>query len=219
MPLCALPTRGSKLITLPTCTSIRYPHPRLPTSPSDVRKTSFYAKLEHNTDQTTRIHSLFLTSSRNAKNPFCIWYWHTVASVNLDEQWVVRGTKILVRNQSLFGFLLWVCGCFIVFWVINQWSMLHVMEWEYWLCLLIFIKNVTTCSLDLCLFIGILSVMVNVSHSGPKFLLGLNFSVCMCYLVKQNQKKSRKCGPSMCVASQKQNRNMQLFTLLLFTIL
>ena len=33
------------------------------------------------------------------------------------------------------------------------------------------------------------------------------FSVCMCYLVKQNQnqKKSRKCGPSVCVASQKQN--------------
>ena len=52
-----------------------------------------------------------------------------------------------------------------------------------------------------------------------KFLLGLNFSVCMCYLVKQNQKQSKKCGPSVCVASQKQNRNMQVFTLLLFTIL
>ena len=51
-------------------------------------------------------------------------------------------------------------------------------------------KNVTTCSLDLCLFMGILSVVVIVSHSGPKFLLGLNFSVCMCYLVRQNQKKS-----------------------------
>ena len=50
-------------------------------------------------------------------------------------------------------------------------------------------KNVTTCSLDLCLFMGILSVVVIVSHSGPKFLLGLNFSVCMCYLVKQNQKQ------------------------------
>ena len=49
--------------------------------------------------------------------------------------------------------------------------------------------------------------------------IGLNFSVCMCYLVKQNQKQSRKCGPSVCVASQKQNRNIQLFTLLLFTIL
>ena len=80
-------------------------------------------------------------------------------------------------------------------------------------------KNVTTCSLDLCLFMDILSVVVIVSHSGPKFLLVLNFSVCMCYLVKQNQKQSRKCGPSVCVASQKQNRNMQLFTLLLFIIL
>ena len=72
-------------------------------------------------------------------------------------------------------------------------------------------KNVTTCFLDLCLFMSILFVVVIVSHSGPKFLLGLNFSVCMCYLVKQNQKQSRKCGPSVCVASQKQNRNMQLF--------
>ena len=27
-------------------------------------------------------------------------------------------------------------------------------------------------------------------YSGPKFVLGLNFSVCMCYLVRQNQKKS-----------------------------
>ena len=62
--------------------------------------------------------------------------------------------------------------------------MLHVMECEYWLCLLMFMKNVTTCSLDLCLFMGILFVVVIVSHSGPKFVLGLNFSVCMCYLVK-----------------------------------
>ena len=30
-----------------------------------------------------------------------------------------------------------------------------------------FMKNVTTCGLDLCLFMGILSVMVIVSHSGP----------------------------------------------------
>ena len=48
-------------------------------------------------------------------------------------------------------------------------------------------------------------------YSGLKFVLGLNFSVCMCYLVRQNQKKSWKCGPSVCVASQKQNINMQLF--------
>ena len=74
--------------------------------------------------------------------------------------------------------------------------------------LLMFMKNVTTCSLDLCLFMGILSAVVIMSHSGPKFLLGLNFSVCMCYLVNQNQKQSRKCGLSVCVASQIQNRNM-----------
>ena len=53
-----------------------------------------------------------------------------------------------------------------------------------------FMKNVTTCSLNLCLFIGIFSAVVIVSHNGPKFVLGLNFSVCMCYLVRQNQKKS-----------------------------
>ena len=76
-----------------------------------------------------------------------------------------------------------------------------------------FMKNVTTCCLDLCLFMCILFVVVIVSHSGPKFLLGLNFSVCMCLLVKQKQKQSRKCDPSdMCVASQKQNRNIQVFT-------
>ena len=114
-PVCALPTCGLKLYTLSSCTSTCYPP--LPTSPSDVRKTPFYSKLEHNTDLSTRTHSLFLTSPRNAKipvdSPFCIWYWHSVASVNLDKQRVVRGTKILVRNQSLFGFLLWACGCFI----------------------------------------------------------------------------------------------------------
>ena len=117
----------------------------------------------------------------------------------------------MVRNQFAVWVFTFACGCFIVFWVINQWKMLHVMEWEYWLCLLMFMKNVTTCSLDLCLFMDILSVVVIVSHSGPKFVLGLNFSVCTCYLVRQNQKKSWKCGPSVCVASQKQNRNMQLF--------
>ena len=197
-------------------------HP-LPTSPSDVRKTLFYSKSEHNTDQKHEPTLLFLTSPRNTKilvdTTFYIWYCNSVASMNLDEQWNVQGTKILVRNQLLFGFLLWACDCLIVFWVINQSSMLHVMEWEYWLYLLMFMKNVTTCSLDLCLFMSILSIVVIMSHNGPKFLLGLNFSVCMCYLVKQNQKQNRKCGLSVCVASQKQNRNIQVFTLLLFTIL
>ena len=100
----------------------------LPTSPSKVKKTHFYSKLEHNTYWSTWTHSLFLTNPRNAKipvdSPFCIWYWHSIASVNLDEQQVVWGTEILVRNQSLFGFLLWACGCFIVF-LSNQ-SMVNI---------------------------------------------------------------------------------------------
>ena len=124
---------------------------------------------------------------------------------------IVRGTKIVVRNQFAVWVFTFACGCFIIFWVINQWSMLHVIEWKYLLCLLMIMKNVTTYSLDLCLFMSILSVVVIVSHSGLKFVLSLNFSVYMCYLVRQNQKKSWKCGPFMCVASQKQNRNMQLF--------
>ena len=155
--------------------------------------------------------NLSLTSPRNTKTlvdtPLCIWYRNSVASINLDEQQVVRGTKILVRNQSLFGFLIWACGCFIVFWVISQWSIVYVMEWKYWLCLLMFIKNVTIYCLDLCLFMGILSVVIIVSHSGLKFLLGLNFSVCIYLLGKQKQKQSRKYDPSdVCVESQKQKQ-------------
>ena len=82
-----------------------------------------------------------------------------------------------------------------------------------------FIKNVTIYCLDLCLFMGILSVVIIVSHSGLKFLLGLNFSVCIYLLGKQKQKQSRKCGPSdVCVESQKQNRNIQMFTLYVFVV-
>ena len=67
-PIWALPTLDLKLITLPPCTSIRYPPPpRLPTWPLDIRKTPFYSKLEHNTDQTMKIHSLFVMSPRNGK--------------------------------------------------------------------------------------------------------------------------------------------------------
>ena len=70
-----------------------------------------------------------------------------------------------------------------------------------------------------CLFMAILSIVVIVSHSGPKLLLGLNFSVWMCLLLKQRQKQSRKCGPSdVCVESQKQNRNIQMFTLYVFVV-
>ena len=48
----------------------------LPTSHLDVRKTPFYSKLEHNTDQITRTHSLFLTSPRNAKIPIIeLGFW------------------------------------------------------------------------------------------------------------------------------------------------
>ena len=41
--------------------------PPLPTWPLDVSLTPFYSKLEHITDQTTKIHSLFFTSPRNTK--------------------------------------------------------------------------------------------------------------------------------------------------------
>ena len=119
---CCLPVVKNLSLCPPVHQSVTHP---LPTSPSNVRKTPFYAKLEHYTDQTTRTHSLFLTSPTNAKNPFCIWYWHTAARVNLDEQRVVQVTKILVRNQSLFGFLLWACGCFIFIFLSNQ-SMVNV---------------------------------------------------------------------------------------------
>ena len=41
--------------------------PRCPPDPQTLEKHHFYSKLEHNTDQITKIHSLFLTSPRNAK--------------------------------------------------------------------------------------------------------------------------------------------------------
>ena len=91
----------------------------LPTLPSNVRKTHFYSKSEHNTEKKHEPILLFLISPRNTKIPvdttFYIWYCNSATSVNLDEQRVVRGTKILVRNQSLFGFLLWASGCLLFF--------------------------------------------------------------------------------------------------------
>ena len=97
----------------------------------------------------------------------------------------------MVRNQFAVWVFTFACGCFIVFLVINQWSMLHVMDCEYWLCLLMFMKNVTTCSFGFVFVYGHFvyhgHCVSQWSHSGPKFVLGLNFSVCMCYLVRQNQ--------------------------------
>ena len=53
----------------------------------------------------------------------------------------------------------------------------------------------------------------------PMNLLGFNFNVCMCLLVKLKQKQSRKYDPfNACVASQKQNRNIQVFILYLFVV-
>ena len=43
----------------------------LPTSPSDVRKTHFYSKLEHNMNRKHEPLNLFLTNPRNTKIP-CI---------------------------------------------------------------------------------------------------------------------------------------------------
>ena len=105
-PICALPTRGSKLITLPTCTSIRYlPPPPVPTSPSDVRKIHFYSKLEHNTDRTTRTYSLFLTSPRNAKIPVIelgFWFFWSCFHVKVRFWfWVVLRHWIFEDRSSL----------------------------------------------------------------------------------------------------------------------
>ena len=95
------------------------------------------------------------------------------------------------KSVRSLGFYFRLFTCFIVFLVINQWSMLHVMDCEYWLCLLMFMKNVTTCSFGFVFVYGHFvcrgHCVSQWSHSGPKFVLGFNFSVCMCYLVRQNQ--------------------------------
>ena len=80
-------------------------------------------------------------------------------------------------------------------------------------------KNVTTCSLNLYLFKGILSVVVIVSHSRPKFLLGLNFSVCICYLVKQKQKQSRKCGHSVCCIPKVKQKHASVYSFVVYNSL
>ena len=177
-------------------------------SHSQTLEKHYFIKNQNITQIKNTNHWIFSSQAlETRKTSFCIWYWNHATSINLDEQQVVRVTKILVRNQLLIRFLIWACGCFIVFWVIRQWSMLHVTEWKYWLCLLMFMKNVITCCLDLCLFMVILSVVVIVSHSRPKLLLGFNFCVWMCLLIKQKQKQSRKYDPSdVCVESQKQKQ-------------
>ena len=90
----------------------------LPTSPSDVKKKKKNPFIKNQNITRIKNTNHWIFSSRaleTQKTPFCIWYWNCVASTNLDEQRVIRGTKILVRNQSLFGFLIWAYGCFIVF--------------------------------------------------------------------------------------------------------
>ena len=77
--------------------------------------------------------------------------------------------SVIVWVFELFSFR-FILG-FIIFWKISQCYMYLFVQahhyWEYWLNLLMFMKNVTTCGLDLLLFMGILLVMVIVSHYGP----------------------------------------------------
>ena len=51
----------------------------LPTLPSDVRKTHFYSKLEHNTDQKHKPTLFFLTIPKNTKIPYIelgiLFFW------------------------------------------------------------------------------------------------------------------------------------------------
>ena len=114
-PVCALPACGSKLIILPTCTSICYPPPpRLLTSLSDVRKTPFYSKLEHNTNQTTRTHSPFLTSPGNAKIPVIelgFWFFWSCFRVRVRfwlwivlRHWIFKDRSSLAATFLLYGF-------------------------------------------------------------------------------------------------------------------
>ena len=77
----------------------------LSTSPSDVRKTPFYSKLEHNTNQTTRTHSLFLTSPRNTKIPVTeLGFWYFLLCFRVRVRfwlWVVLRHWILEDRSSL----------------------------------------------------------------------------------------------------------------------
>ena len=126
-PVCSLPIRGLKLIILPPCSSIRYPPPpRLPTWPSDVSLTPFYSKLKHKTDQTTKIHSLFFTSPRNAKilvTELGFWFFWSCFRVMVRfwlwvvlRHWIFKdrsspGTTFLLRHFCFmvlsWGFKFW----------------------------------------------------------------------------------------------------------------
>ena len=94
------------------------PPPRLPTWPSVVRKTPFYSKLEHNTDQTTKIHPLFLTSPRNAKilvTELGFWFFWLCFRMRV-RHWIFKdrlspGTTFLLRHFCFmvlsWGFKFW----------------------------------------------------------------------------------------------------------------
>ena len=98
------------------CTSIYYP-PWLPTWPSNVSLTPFYSKLEYNTDQTTKIHSLFFTSPRNAKiivTKLEFWFFWLCFRVRVRFWlWVVLRHWIFEDRSSLgttflrWGFKFW----------------------------------------------------------------------------------------------------------------
>ena len=117
-PVCTLPTHGIKLITLPPCTSIRYPPPSLPTWPSDVTLTPFYSKLEYNTGQTTKIHSLFFTSPRITKiivTELVFWFFWSCFRVRVKfwlwvvlRHWIFKDRSAPGTTFLRWGFKFWI---------------------------------------------------------------------------------------------------------------
>ena len=100
---------------LPVLQSVT-PPPALPTWPLDIRKMPFYSKLEHNKGQTTRTHSLFLTSPRNVKIPVTelgFWFFWSCFHVRVRfwlwvvlRHWIFKdrsspGTTFLLYGSEL----------------------------------------------------------------------------------------------------------------------
>ena len=100
--------------------------PPLPTWPSDVSLTPFYSKLEHNTDQTAKIHSLFFTSPRITKIvviELVFWFFWSCFRVRVRfwlwvvlRHWIFKdrsspGTTFLLRHFCFmvlsWGFKFW----------------------------------------------------------------------------------------------------------------
>ena len=123
------------------------PPPRLRTSPLDVRKTHFYSKLEHNMDQITRTHSLFLMSPWNAKIPytelgfwffwlcFCVrvrfWLWVVLRQWKFEDK-SAPGTTFLLYGSELGFHVLMVALIHkkLIIDVFFEWKLLRF-KWAY----------------------------------------------------------------------------------------